>query len=211
MVTGIDPRGGVFVICDTNTSRCVVKKLKRESAAVAGACIIEIEAGDINKTVATLNNVWQQLSQNGGTRRSLIINIGGGVVTDLGGMAAATFKRGIPFINVPTTLLGAVDAAVGGKTGVNLGGLKNEVGVFAHARGVIISTCFFDTLPDREIMSGYAEMVKHSLLSDEEEFKQLLSHDPLADTPETLLNLLKKSVLIKETIVAADPTIYYPL
>lgn len=129
------------------------------------------------------------------------------MITDLGGFAAATFKRGIKFINVPTTLLGAVDAAVGGKTGINLGGLKNEVGAFAPADAVLISTLFFTTLPLQEIKSGYAEMLKHGLLDDKATLAELLKYDvtnPPATT-DVLLHLIEKSVGVKAEIVANDP------
>lgn len=205
-VERLSPGGGLFVIADTNTSALVVDRLRKASEAVAHATQITIPPGDINKNVETLTSVWQQLSAQNATRHSLILNIGGGVVTDLGGMAAATFKRGVPFINIPTTLLAAVDAAVGGKTGVNLGNLKNEVGVFAPADTVIFSTCFFDTLSAGEIMSGYAEMVKHSLLEGERQFGALLAHNPLDDSPLRLLSLLETNIKVKNDIVAADPT-----
>lgn len=117
------------------------------------------------KTLESVAKVWQSLSQNGATRRSLIVNIGGGMVTDLGAFAASTFKRGCRFINIPTTVLGAVDAAVGGKTGFNFNGLKNEIGVFNDAEAVIVSTEWYATLPEKEIHSGRAEMLKHALLT----------------------------------------------
>lgn len=205
IVNDIKPHGGIYIICDTNSRRYVVDKLIAESRNTATADILTISPGDINKNIDTLTYVWQQLSDKGATRHSLIINAGGGVVTDLGGMAAATFKRGVRFINIPTTLLGAVDAAVGGKTGINLGNLKNEVGVFAPADYVIISTCYFKTLPDRELLSGYAEMVKHGLLKGINEFESILHHDVLADDVDALLDLLRDSINIKASIVQADP------
>ena len=165
---------------------------------------IIIPSGDTSKTLATAADVWQSLVDSGATRRSLVINIGGGVVTDLGAFCAATFKRGIPFINVPTTLLGAVDAAVGGKTGVNFHSLKNEIGVFRQAEAVVISTCFFSTLPDRELLSGYAELIKHGLLDSPQLFADTLAIHPsgLSD----LLPLLRRSIEVKQAIVQADPT-----
>ena len=142
----------------------------------------------------------------GVTRRTLVINLGGGMVTDLGGFAAATFKRGVRFINVPTTLLGAVDAAVGGKTGFNYNGLKNEIGTFAPASDVIISTRFLDTLPVEEMKSGYAEVVKHAMLSDRGELLRLVEHDFNAPIDhENLLERLRRSVQVKVDIVARDP------
>jgi 3-dehydroquinate synthase len=141
----------------------------------------------------------------GATRKSLVVNLGGGVVTDLGGFAAATYKRGIPFVNCPTTLLSAVDAAVGGKTGINFNGLKNEIGCFAEATDVIITTRFFTTLPAVELKSGFAEMLKHSMLSSHDDFETLLDFDLAHVDYDRLLQLLKTSVLVKERIVREDP------
>ena len=137
----------------------------------------------------------------------MVINVGGGVVTDMGGFAAATFKRGIRFINVPTTLLGAVDAAVGGKTGINFNGYKNEVGAFAEAYAVIVSTCYFGTLPADELLSGYAEMLKHGLISNREVYDRLLAYD-ITDQSQlpALLPLLRESIEVKRAIVREDPT-----
>ena len=168
--------------------------------------LITIPDGDGNKTLETVTRVWDEMERMGATRHSLIINLGGGMVTDLGGFAAATFKRGVRFINVPTTLLGAVDAAVGGKTGFNYHGLKNEVGAFAPASDVIISTRFFDTLPLDEMKSGFAEVLKHAMLSDRSEFLSLLEHDFNAPIDhENLLERLRHSVQVKVDIVARDP------
>ena len=168
--------------------------------------LITIPDGDENKTLQTVTRVWDEMERMGVTRHSLVINLGGGMVTDLGGWAAATFKRGVRFINVPTTLLGAVDAAVGGKTGVNYSGLKNEIGAFAPASDVVISTCFFDTLPLQEMKSGFAEVIKHAMLSDRSEFLRLLNHDfssPI--NHDDLLERLRRSVQIKADIVTRDP------
>lgn len=164
-----------------------------------------IEHTDQAKTIETLTEVWQALSDRHASRHSLLINVGGGMVTDLGGFAAATFKRGIKFINVATTLLGAVDAAVGGKTGVNLGLLKNEVGAFAPADAVLISTKFFETLDHVNLLSGYAEMLKHGLLSDKQHLNDLLDYDIEHWDTETLLPLLEASVQIKQQVVRQDP------
>ena len=183
-------------IADANTARY----------APAGAGLITIPAGDENKTLETVTRVWDEMERMGVTRRTLVINLGGGMVTDLGGFAAATFKRGVRFINVPTTLLGAVDAAVGGKTGFNYNGLKNEIGAFAPASDVIISTRFLDTLPVEEMKSGYAEVVKHAMLSDRGELLRLVEH--VFNAPidhENLLERLRRSVQVKVDIVARDP------
>lgn len=192
-----------FVLVDENTGREVLPQVQCE--ALADACVITIPAGDTHKTLNTLSHVWQSLQEGGATRHSLLINLGGGVVTDLGGMAAATFKRGIDFVNCPTTLLSAVDAAVGGKTGINFGGLKNELGVFSEASSVIISTRFFATLPESELKSGYAEMLKHGMLDSHDEFMRLLDFDITHASLDTLLALLETSVKVKQRIVEIDP------
>ena len=194
---------GCFVLCDTNTEKVVLPQIK--SPIIKQAKVITIEAGDTHKNIESLCHVWQKLSDMKASRSSLLINLGGGMVSDLGGFAAATFKRGIEFVNIPTTLLAAVDAAVGGKTGINFNGLKNEVGVFAPAHTVIISTLFFKTLPREELLSGYAEMLKHSLIDAPEHYNRLLDFDILNYDAEELLQLLRHSVNIKNRIVAEDP------
>ena len=174
---------------------------------------ILIKSTDTAKNIESLTEVWQALSDNHATRHSLLINVGGGMVTDLGGFAAASFKRGINFINVATSLLGAVDAAVGGKTGINLGHLKNEIGAFAPAKAFLISTKFFETLDKENLLSGYAEMLKHGILSNEAHFNELLAFDITnINNPETkednyakLLALLETSVNVKRSVVKQDP------
>lgn len=191
----------IHILTDANVASDVMPRLDLPSTDV-----ITVPAGDENKNLTSLSMIWERLISGGATRKSLLINIGGGVVTDMGGFAAATFKRGIRFINVPTTLLSAVDAAVGGKTGINFGGLKNEVGAFAPADAVVISTALFSTLPPSEILSGYAEMIKHGLLSSAEVYHELLGFDILGADMTSLLPLLEKSVKVKERIVTEDPT-----
>lgn len=168
---------GVCLLVDSNTRRCVLPRLLKGSAAASQWPVIEIEPGEDHKNIETVTRVWTELQRMGATRHWLMVNVGGGLVTDLGGFAASTFKRGMDFVNMPTTLLGAVDAAVGGKTGVNFGGLKNEVGVFREASAVIISTCFFNTLPADELASGYAEMLKHGYLKGGDAVNRLLDFD----------------------------------
>jgi len=196
----IEAQGGhnlTVWIADENTARLI---------APPPPHVIIIPDGDDNKTLATVAQVWDEMERLGVTRHSLIINLGGGMVTDLGGFAAASFKRGVRFINVPTTLLGAVDAAVGGKTGFNYNGLKNEIGAFAPASDVIISTRYFDTLPVQEMKSGFAEVIKHAMLSDRGEFLRLLEHDFNAPiNHDDLLERLRRSVQVKVDIVTRDP------
>lgn len=202
-LSGID-YNKAFVLTDENTHRCVLSRVL-DNKHISQATNITIPAGDVNKTIDNTVMVWRSMTEGGGTRRSVLLNLGGGVVTDLGGFAASTFKRGIRFVNIPTTLLSAVDAAVGGKTGVNLDSYKNEVGAFCEADAVIISTKFFDTLPDVELRSGFAEMLKHGLLKGAETYDRLLAYDLSGGDEDRLLELLKESVEVKSHIVAIDP------
>ena len=193
----------LFVLADEQTSQLCYPLV---AEVVGEAHLITIPGGDDNKHVDSLCHVWSELSSHGATRHSLLINVGGGMVTDLGGFAAATFKRGIPCINVPTTLLAMVDAAVGGKTGVNLHSLKNEVGAFYPAEVVVVSTQFLRTLDVPNLVSGFAEMLKHGLISTEEHWAQLMHYD--LDCPDfnALQSLIMESIHTKEHIVEQDPT-----
>lgn len=196
----------VFTLVDDNTHQLVFPLLNRMSTAVGASEVIAIQPGDVNKGLDSLSKIWLALSDKGATRGSVVINVGGGMVTDIGGFAASTFKRGLRFINVPTTLLGAVDASVGGKTGINFNGLKNEVGVFADAETVIISTIYFNSLTSQELLSGYAEMLKHGLLDDSATLARLLTYnlDNNADHAG-MLDLVEQSVGYKKKIVDRDP------
>ena len=194
----------VFVLTDDITQECCLPKVA-VLFAKHNATTITIRHNDTNKTLATLADVWTALQRGGATRHSLLVNLGGGMVTDLGGFAAATFKRGINFINIPTTLLAMVDAAVGGKTGINFGGLKNEVGAFANARYVIVNTCFLDTLDTANLCSGYAEMLKHSLISNAQMWAEHVNFDILQPDLAELQRMVAASITVKEHIVADDP------
>lgn len=195
----------VFVLVDSNTASYVLPRMQAESKAVASAKIIESGgAGELHKNLDSLSAIWKQLGDMGATRKSLLINLGGGVITDMGAFAAATFKRGMPFINIPTTLLGAVDASVGGKTGINFNSLKNEVGAFTLPEMVIISTTFFRTLTSQQLLSGYTEMLKHAMLTSDEMTNRLLAYDVTTYEPDQLLRLLEESVGVKCRFVAAD-------
>jgi 3-dehydroquinate synthase len=164
--------------------------------------IIEIEEGEINKNIATCTQVWEVLSELDADRKSAMINLGGGVVTDLGGFVASCFKRGIDFINVPTTLLSMVDASVGGKTGVDLGPLKNQVGVINQPQMVVVDTDFLDTLDQRQLNSGNAEMLKHGLITDAAYWETLKGLTGFDNLDEYIL----RSVAIKNEVVQQDPT-----
>lgn len=194
----------VFLLADSNTVRCVIPRLLERSARLSGAQLITTPAGEENKSLEALAAIWRALGNGGATRQSLLVNVGGGVVTDMGAFAAATFKRGMRFVNMPTTLLAAVDASVGGKTGINFNSLKNEVGVFQEADAVVISTCFFDTLDDTQLLSGFAEMVKHALLSSAEMSERLLACDVAGCSAGDLLAMLRESVAVKCRYVNAD-------
>lgn len=196
----------LFVLVDENTRKCVLPQLTSESNAIAQAQVITIAAGDTNKNIDSLMHIWSQLVNGGATRKSVMINLGGGVITDIGGFAGATFKRGIRFINIPTTLLSAVDAAVGGKTGINFHGFKNEIGAFCEAEAVIISTRFLSTLSNEELLSGYAEMLKHGLISNADTYNRLLAKDVANINADELLQLLQESVMVKKHVVEEDPT-----
>ncbi|MCP9612269.1 3-dehydroquinate synthase [Coprobacter tertius] len=194
----------LFVLTDTNTRQYALPLLG-DSKAIKDATVITIEADDTHKNIDTLCAVWLELSTRHATRKSFLINLGGGMVTDLGGFAASTFKRGIRYINIPTTLLGAIDAAVGGKTGINFNGLKNEIGAFNPALAVIISTRFFATLSRENLLSGYAEMLKHGLISNPAIYNKLLDGDLSTPDLDQMLQLIKESVNVKEEIVKNDP------
>ena len=194
----------IFVLTDETTQQLCWPKIKNFKALKNSTPII-IKATDTHKNLDTLSQVWQALSSGGATRHSLMINLGGGMVTDLGGFAASTFKRGIDFINIPTTLLAMVDASVGGKTGINFGGLKNEIGVFSDSRFVIINTQFLDTLDHDNICSGYAEMLKHGLISDERTWAELVTFDLENPDLSKLQRMVAESIKVKERIVEADP------
>ena len=197
-------RDRLFILVDTNTHRWCLPLISNFDC-MQGAQVITIGATDENKTLDTLAEVWSALQRGGATRHSLMVNLGGGMVTDLGGFAASTFKRGLNYINIPTTLLSMVDASVGGKTGVNFGGLKNEIGVFSNADTVIIDTTFLKTLDKENLLSGYAEMLKHGLISDNKHWAELLRSPEVLDKPEEIAGLLEESVAVKQRIVDEDP------
>ncbi|MEG1563453.1 MAG: 3-dehydroquinate synthase [Bacteroides sp.] len=194
----------LFILTDEHTHRLCMPRI-REFDGLKGMTEITIGAEDVHKTLESLAFVWQALSTQGATRHSLLLNLGGGMVTDLGGFAAATFKRGIAYINLPTTLLAMVDASVGGKTGINFNGLKNEIGVFAPARSVLIETEFLRSLNVANFFSGYAEMLKHGLISSKDHWAELLAFNTDAIDYAVLKRLVGKSVQIKKDIVTQDP------
>ena len=206
------PHDKLFVLVDETTHQLCLPVIAGFDCMQEAQCIV-IGATDTHKTLDTLSHVWAELQRMGATRHSLLINLGGGMVTDLGGFAASTFKRGLAYINIPTTLLSMVDASVGGKTGINFGGLKNEIGVFNNANSVILDTIFLKTMDQENILSGYAEMLKHGLISEEKMWAELLNfnldHLDGLDNLEFLVQLgrmLADSVAVKQRIVTEDPT-----
>lgn len=194
----------LFVLTDNNTEKLCFPHIQN-NAQIANASKIIIRSGDSNKNIESLASIWAHLSANGATRHSLLINLGGGMLTDIGGFAAASFKRGIKCINIPTTLLGAVDAAVGGKTGINFNGLKNEIGAFAPAETVLIDSLFFKSLDHQNLLSGYAEMIKHSLIDSDRVWLNTISFDTENIDFDRLRELTVESVAVKERIVELDP------
>ena len=194
---------GIYILVDTNTHENCLPKFLSNLKTNLPIEVIEIEPGEVNKTIDTCVGVWNALSELGADRKSLMLNLGGGVVTDLGGFVACTFKRGITYINIPTSLLSMVDASVGGKTGVDLGSLKNQVGVITSGDMVLIDVEFLDTLPQNHLKSGLAEMLKHGLISDKNYFDNLYDLSKL--TLDDLDQLIYDSVIIKKDIVTEDP------
>ena len=193
----------IFIIVDENTNNhCLPKVLPMIETEVAIE-IIELESGEENKIIETCVQVWNVLIELGADRKSLVINLGGGVITDMGAFIASTFKRGISFVNIPTTLLAMVDASVGGKNGVDLGGLKNQIGTITNPGLVIIDSEFLDTLPQNQMRSGLAEMLKHGLMANKQHWEKLknLNIIDFADFD----SLISESISIKNTIVIEDP------
>ena len=198
-------RDRTFILVDQTTEQLCLP-LVGGIEALRGAQVITIGATDQHKDLESLSHVWAELQRLGATRHSLLVNLGGGMVTDLGGFAASTFKRGINYVNVPTTLLSMVDASVGGKTGINFGGLKNEVGVFNNASSVILHTQFLRTMDAENMLSGYAEMLKHGLIANDAMWAELVSFDIERPDLHRLQHMVADSVAVKQRVVTEDPT-----
>tara|TARA_R100000935_G_C2835401_1_gene167800 strand:+ start:1983 stop:3050 length:1068 start_codon:yes stop_codon:yes gene_type:complete len=194
----------IFVLVDTNTHNNCLNLFLQHLETTITIEIIEMEAGEEHKNIETCSGIWETLSELGADRKSLLINLGGGVVTDLGGFVASTFKRGITYINVPTSLLAMVDASVGGKCGVDLGNLKNQIGVINQPEMVLIDSNYLSTLPANEMRSGLAEILKHGLIANEAYWEKATNLEAL--TLEDLDTLITESVKIKSNIVQEDPT-----
>lgn len=194
----------VFLLCDENTQNQCVPYFLQQISTPVNLEIIEVESGENHKIIQTCQQLWSVLSELNGDRKSVMINLGGGVLTDMGGFVAATYLRGIPFINVPTTLLAMVDASVGGKTGVNREGIKNQIGLFKEAVLTLIDVTYLGTLPQNQLKSGLAEMLKHGLIMDKDYWKKLtdLSQLNLSD----LEDLIKHSIELKLYVTQNDQT-----
>lgn len=190
----------IFILVDENTHDCCYGKFIPKLVTTSPIELIEIESGEINKNLETCSGVWNVLTELNADRKSLLITLGGGVITDLGGFVAATFKRGIDFVNIPTTLLSMVDASVGGKTGVDLGVLKNQIGLFANPEMVLVDTDYLETVTPREIRSGTAEIIKYGLTYDVSLYHKIKSTENLDIT-----ELIHRSIEIKNEVVLQDP------
>ncbi len=195
----------IFVLVDTDTATHCLPRLRQSYPVLAKAEVVTIPAGEANKTIATAETVWQALIDARADRRALLVNLGGGVVTDLGGYAAGCYKRGIKFVHVPTTVLGMVDAALGGKTGVDFGGVKNSIGLFRMPEEVITDVAYLDSLPPREVRSGMAEMYKHALIHDARHWEELKATKGDLMATASAKTLIEQSQQIKLDIVAQDP------
>ena len=194
----------LFILVDENTNEYCLPEFLPFLATETAIEIIEIESGEEHKNIQTCTEVWSILTDLGADRKSILINLGGGVITDLGGFVASTFKRGIDFINIPTTLLGMVDASVGGKNGVDLGALKNQVGTITNPQLVVVDTRFLNTLPQNQMRSGLAEMLKHGLIADANYWNEF---SDLAQKDSTQLDqLIHHAIVLKNEIVQQDPT-----
>jgi len=193
----------IFILVDENTSQHCLPSLMVKVPSLANAEVVEIESGEGSKSLEVVARIWEVLSELGADRSSILINLGGGVITDLGGFIAGTFKRGVRFFNIPTSLLAQVDASTGGKTGFNHSGLKNEIGLFNNPKAVYVDPEFLDSLPKNQLLSGFAEMIKHALIYSPGYWKTL-SDVSLFDL-STIDESIHRSILIKNEIVGSDP------
>ena len=191
-----DKTSKVFILTDENVASFWLPEVKYWLHCESAVDIV-IKAGEQHKNLQTVQRIWKTLMKHHADRNALLVNLGGGVITDLGGFAASTYKRGIKFINIPTTLLAMVDAAIGGKTGIDFGGAKNQIGTFAEAEEVLVDPVFLSTLPRREILSGMAELLKYGFISDANLLKSNL---------ENYQQYINRAGEIKREIVAKDPT-----
>lgn len=198
------PTDKLFLVMDQNSERFCLPLLC-DILCIEKFKKVVIPAGEDHKSLSSVEKIWLFLSQNGADRKSLVVNLGGGMVTDLGSFAASTFKRGIEFVNIPTTLLSQVDASVGGKTGFNFNGLKNEIGVINQPLQVFIDTRFLVTMDHANFISGFAEMIKHGLIHSQDHLTELQKFDLKYPDYSVLQGMIARSVMIKEYFVEKDP------
>ena len=193
----------VFILLDENVEKHCLDLLLNEAPELKTASIIKIQSGEEHKSIDTCKEIWTALTNAGADRKSLLINLGGGVIGDMGGFAAATYKRGINFVNVPTTLLAQVDASIGGKVAVDLDNLKNQVGLFAYPKAIFINPDFLKTLDKRQLTSGFAEVIKHALIRDKAYWNQIREISDLNNVEWG--DIIQRSVEIKKAVVEEDP------
>jgi 3-dehydroquinate synthase len=190
------------ILVDENTKEHCLPLLLAQLPSLSNSLIIEIESGEENKNISSCSLIWEELSKHNFDRNSLLINLGGGVIGDMGGFAASTYKRGIDFIQIPTTLLSMADASVGGKLGIDFGGLKNQVGLFKNPESVLIYPKFLQTLAENQLNSGFAEIVKHALIADVNLWNKLKeTHFPDVDWEDIVI----RSIQLKNKIILEDP------
>lgn len=193
----------IYLIIDEHVSGLWLNDLLEQCTPIAQANVIEIPAGEECKEMEILQHIWNQWIEDQADRNAYVINIGGGSTTDLGGMAAALYKRGISFAHIPTTLTGMVDAAIGGKNAINLSGIKNVVGTFQDPDQLIICPHFLETLEEKEIISGFAEMIKHALIADSALWEAYNELEEI-DVPH-IIPFIKRNIQIKNHVVFEDP------
>ncbi len=191
----------IFIICDQNTYTCV-KYLKSNIKELSNALICKVNYGEENKNLKTTQIIWNFLLKHNANRADLIVNVGGGMITDLGGFVASTYKRGISYVNIPTSLLGMIDASIGGKTGINYNHYKNQIGTFSNPQMVICDPYFLESLPKEELLSGFAEALKHGLIYNKEYWELCLSK-PIDKLP--ISTIISESIRIKNKITSIDP------
>ena len=197
--------GKVFILTDSSAQNFCLPQLYKDCKSLRKAFVIEIKSGERNKNIKTCELIWKKLSHYNADKNSLLINLGGGMISDIGGFVASNYKRGINYINVPTTLLAQVDASIGGKTALNLGSVKNQIGSFANPAAVFIYPAFIDTLSKRELLSGFAEIIKYALIADKKLWKKIIDTFPHKLNSKTCEELIIASVIIKNKIVKKDP------
>ena len=198
------PDDKIFLVTENNCDKFCLGQIARTPGFDCVKKVV-IPSGEENKKLSSVEMIWLFLSQNGADRKSLVVNLGGGMLTDLGSFAASTIKRGMDFVNIPTTLLSQVDASVGGKTGFNFNGLKNEIGVINQPVSVLIDTRFLKTIDDQNFISGYAEMIKHGLINSPEHLAEVRAYDLQNIDLDALRGIIARSVAIKDAIVFKDP------